>query len=79
MQNEIEEIKKLYYETKNLKGFFSNLNKKRNANLKHFFNDIKTKTCYFSFLKGSSTQTIYNILNNITDYPVYNDGRIKNF
>lgn len=79
MKNEIEEIKKLYYETKNLTAFFSNLNKKRNASLKSFFNDVKNKTCYFSFLKGSSIQTIYNILNNITDYQVYNDGRIKNF
>ncbi len=26
------------------------------------FDDIKNKTCYFSTLKGSSIQTIYNIL-----------------
>jgi hypothetical protein len=79
MKNEMEEIKKLYHETKNVTAFFSDLNKKSNANLKNFFNDFKNKTCYFPFLKGSTIQTLYNILNNITDYQVYSDGRTKNF
>lgn len=79
-QNNIDKIKLLYKNCNdNLTSFFSNLNKKRNKVLKEDFNNIKLKTCYFSFLKGSSIQALYNILNNINEYPLYKDRRLKNF
>lgn len=79
MKNEIDEIKKIYYDSKNLSSFFSLLNTKRNIKLKVVFDDIKAKTCYFYTLKGSSIQTLYNILHNINTYQTYNDGRTENF
>lgn len=79
MKNEIDEIKKIYYSSKNLSSFFSLLHTKKNINLKKVFDDIKNKTCYFSTLKGSSIQTIYNILHDIDTYQTYSDGRIENF
>lgn len=79
MKSEIDEIKKLYYDSKNLISFFSLLHTKKNVKLKKSFNDIKNKTCYFSTLKGSSIQALYNILHDIDTYQTYSDGRIENF
>ena len=79
MKNEIDEIKKIYYSSKNLSSFFSLLHTKKNVKLKKVFDDIKNKTCYFSTLKGSSIQTIYIILHDIDTYQTYSDGRIENF
>lgn len=62
---------------KNFTAFLYKL--KQDKYLLNEFDLIKKQTCYFLNIRNVNIQTLYNILNNIKNFPTYKDGGIKIF
>lgn len=77
MYNYSKEIREIYEKSTSLESIYAKIRK--NKDLFSFFKDKFEKTVYFKNVKKAYQQCLYNILNNIDEFPKYSNGALKIF